>query len=172
MIWRLPRIPGHLLAGAGMALGIHGIIATTGLYATYDGQALANTLAAHEADGLAVINAEYNAEINFLARLTTHVALTPDSAKPDRLGAGSPKWRDLWPRKRKPADGSAAAGFPFLRARLGPVAGHHGYFSGINPFGLNRSTNSNTTPSVTRPQMRGGIDQMRFQRARRQRMVR
>ncbi|GLS87800.1 hypothetical protein GCM10010873_27740 [Cypionkella aquatica] len=77
-IWRLPRIPGHLLAGAGVALGIHAIIATTGLYAAYDGQSLANTLAPHEADGLAVINNEYNAEINFLARLTTPVALTPD----------------------------------------------------------------------------------------------
>ena len=78
LIWRMPRIPGHLLAGAGLALGIHGIIVTTGLYAAYDGQSLANTLATHEADGLAVINAEYNAEINFLARLTTNVTLTPD----------------------------------------------------------------------------------------------
>jgi 4-amino-4-deoxy-L-arabinose transferase-like glycosyltransferase len=78
LIWRLPRIPGHLLAGAGVALGLHGIIATTGLYAAYDGQSLANSLAPHEAGGLAVINGEYNAEINFLARLTTPVALTPD----------------------------------------------------------------------------------------------
>lgn len=77
-VWRLPRIPGHLLAGAGVALGLHGVIASTGLYAAYDGQALANTLAMHEADGLAVFNAEYNAEINFLARLTSDVALTPD----------------------------------------------------------------------------------------------
>jgi len=80
LIWRLPRIPGHLLAGAGAALGIHAIIASTGLYETYDGQALANTLVPYEADGLAVINAEYNAEINFLARLTTPVTLTPDLA--------------------------------------------------------------------------------------------
>ncbi|MDZ4396012.1 hypothetical protein [Cypionkella sp.] len=80
LIWRLPRIPGHLLAGTGLALGIHGIIATTGLYAAYDGQSLANTLAPHEADGLAVSNAEYNAEINFLGRLTSPVALTPDLA--------------------------------------------------------------------------------------------
>jgi hypothetical protein len=78
LIWRLPRIPGHLLAGAGVALGLHGIIATTGLYAAYDGQSLANSLAPHEAGGLAVINGEYNAEIYFLARLTTPVALTPD----------------------------------------------------------------------------------------------
>ena len=78
LIWRLPSIPGHLLAGIGLTLGIHAIIATTGLYAAYDGQALATTLAADEAEGLAVTNAEYNAEINFLARLTTNVALTPD----------------------------------------------------------------------------------------------
>lgn len=78
LIWRLPRIPGHLLSGIGLTLGIHGIIATTGLYAAYDGQALASTLAIYETDGLAVTNAEYNAEINFLARLTTPVALTPD----------------------------------------------------------------------------------------------
>lgn len=78
LIWRLPRIPGHLLAGAGVALGLHAVIASTGLDAAYDGQSLATTLAQHEADGLAVTNAEYNAEINFLARLTTAVALTPD----------------------------------------------------------------------------------------------
>ncbi|OZA16770.1 MAG: hypothetical protein B7Y02_02865, partial [Rhodobacterales bacterium 17-64-5] len=78
LIWRLPRIPGHLLAGAGVTLGIHGLIVSTGLYATYYGQNLATTLAAYESDGLAVTNAEYNAEINFLARLTTPVALTPD----------------------------------------------------------------------------------------------
>ena len=78
LIWRLPRIPGHLLAGVALTLGLHGIIATTGLYAAYDGQALANILATYEANGLAVTNAEYNAEINFLARLTTPIALTPD----------------------------------------------------------------------------------------------
>jgi 4-amino-4-deoxy-L-arabinose transferase-like glycosyltransferase len=78
LIWRLPRIPGHLLAGAGLTLGIHAIIASTGLYAAYDGQRLATTLASNEEGGLAVINEEYNAEINFLARLTTKVALTPD----------------------------------------------------------------------------------------------
>jgi 4-amino-4-deoxy-L-arabinose transferase-like glycosyltransferase len=75
---QLPRIPGHLLAGVGFALGLHGVIATTGLYPAYDGQNLANQIALRAADGLAVTNAEYHAEINFLARLTTPVALTPD----------------------------------------------------------------------------------------------
>lgn len=109
LIWRLPRIPGHVLAGAGVALGLHGIIATTGLYAAYDGQALANTLAGHEADGLAVINAEYNAEINFLARLTTNVALTPDpesltawaQAHPNGVFFGRVKENPLTPRPQQ-----------------------------------------------------------------------
>ncbi len=77
-VLRLPRLSGHVLAGLGLSLGLHGIVASTGLYAAYDGRGLARTLAAHEAAGLAVTNAEYNAEINFLARLTTPVALTPD----------------------------------------------------------------------------------------------
>jgi 4-amino-4-deoxy-L-arabinose transferase-like glycosyltransferase len=75
---RLPRIPGHLLAGVGLALGLHGVVATTGLYSAYDGQNLANQIALRAANGLAVTNSEYHAEVNFLARLTTPVALTPD----------------------------------------------------------------------------------------------
>jgi 4-amino-4-deoxy-L-arabinose transferase-like glycosyltransferase len=88
---QLPRIPGHLLAGVGLALGLHGVIATTGLSAAYDGQTLANTLALHQADGLAVTNAEYNAEINFLGRLTTPVALTPDLQSLAKWAEAHPK---------------------------------------------------------------------------------
>ncbi len=80
MIWRLPTLPGHLLAGVGLALGLHGVIATTGLYAAYDGRPLAAQLAAHPEGGLAVTNAEYHAEINFLARLTAPVAHLTDAA--------------------------------------------------------------------------------------------
>jgi 4-amino-4-deoxy-L-arabinose transferase-like glycosyltransferase len=77
--WRLPRLSGHVLAGVGLALGIHGVIATTALSGLYNGSALATALASRAPQGLAVINAEYNAEINFLGRLTTPVALTPDA---------------------------------------------------------------------------------------------
>lgn len=79
MIWRLPTLPGHLLAGVGLALGLHGVIATTGLYAAYDGRPLAAVLASHAGDGLAVTNAEYHAEINFLAGLTAPVAHLTDA---------------------------------------------------------------------------------------------
>lgn len=79
-VWRLPTLPGHLLAGAGVALGLHGVIATTGLYAAYDGRPLAAQLAVHADAGLASFNAQYHAEINFLAGLTSPVALLTDAA--------------------------------------------------------------------------------------------
>ncbi len=79
-IWRLPTLPGHLLAGVGLALGLHGVIATTGLYAAYDGRPMAAILASHAEAGLAVTNAEYHAEINFLAGLTAPVAHLTDAA--------------------------------------------------------------------------------------------
>ncbi len=79
-VWRLPTLPGHLLAGVGLALGLHGVIATTGLYAAYDGRPLAAILASHAEAGLAVTNAEYHAEINFLAGLTAPVAHLTDVA--------------------------------------------------------------------------------------------
>lgn len=79
-LWRLPTLPGHMLAGVGVALGLHGVIATTGLYAAYDGRPLAAILASHAGAGLAVTNAEYHAEINFLAGLTAPVAHLTDAA--------------------------------------------------------------------------------------------
>jgi 4-amino-4-deoxy-L-arabinose transferase-like glycosyltransferase len=75
---RLPLIQGHILAGAGFALGLHGVIATTALYPAYDGRPLAETLAASAANGLAVIDYSYNAEFNFLGRMTDPVA-TPQT---------------------------------------------------------------------------------------------
>lgn len=75
---RLPLIQGHILAGAGFALGLHGVIATTALYPAYDGRPMAGILAASAAEGLAVIDYSYNAEFNFIARMTTPVA-TPQT---------------------------------------------------------------------------------------------
>lgn len=72
---RLKLIPGHLMAGVGVALGLHGVIATTGLYAEFAGRELNALVAAHAGQGVAVINHEYNAEFNFAPRLTTPVAL-------------------------------------------------------------------------------------------------
>lgn len=79
-VWRLPSLPRHLLAGVGLALGLHGVIATTGLYAAYDGRPMAAILASHAEDGLAVTNTEYHAEINFLAGLTAPVAHLTEAA--------------------------------------------------------------------------------------------
>jgi 4-amino-4-deoxy-L-arabinose transferase-like glycosyltransferase len=71
-------LAGNLVAGAGLALALHGVILLTSLYKTYDGHTLAMRIAELAPQGLAVTNAEYNAEVNFLGRLTTPIALTPD----------------------------------------------------------------------------------------------
>jgi 4-amino-4-deoxy-L-arabinose transferase-like glycosyltransferase len=73
-LWRLPLMAGHLVAGLGVALGLHGIVAGTALYAAYDGRPIAAKLANAEAQGLAVTDANYHAEFNFLARLGQPVA--------------------------------------------------------------------------------------------------
>lgn len=87
---RLPLIQGHLLAGAGVALGLHAVIAGTGLYAAYDGRHIADTLAASADKGLAVIDYSYNAEFNFIARMTTRVATPADAAELAAWAAAHP----------------------------------------------------------------------------------
>jgi 4-amino-4-deoxy-L-arabinose transferase-like glycosyltransferase len=72
-------LAGNLAAGVGLALALHGLVALTSLHDTYDGHTLALRLAEAAPQGLAVTNAEYNAEVNFLGRLTAPVALTPDA---------------------------------------------------------------------------------------------
>lgn len=76
---RLPLIAGHVLAGFGLTLGLHGVIATTGLYAAYDGREIAGLVAQEAGNGLATTQAPYHAEFNFAARLTEPVA-TPNGA--------------------------------------------------------------------------------------------
>jgi 4-amino-4-deoxy-L-arabinose transferase-like glycosyltransferase len=79
-LWHLTNraLAANLVAGAGLALALHGVIVLTSLYETYDGQTLATRLADLAPQGLAVSNLEYNAEVNFLGRLTAPIALTPD----------------------------------------------------------------------------------------------
>lgn len=77
---RLPLIGGHLLAGIGLALGLHGVIVSTGLYDAYDGRHIATVLQTRADKGLAVIDYSYNAEFNFIARLTAPVATPADAA--------------------------------------------------------------------------------------------
>ena len=79
-LWRLPLIAGHVLAGVGLTLGLHGVIATTGLYAAYDGRYLAAVIAQEAGNGLATTNAPYHAEFNFAARLKQPVATPKDAA--------------------------------------------------------------------------------------------
>ena len=78
LVWRLPLVSGHTLAGVVVALGLHGVVATTGLYAAYDGQPMAQALAAGQ--GLATTEVQYHAQFNFAARLTEAVA-TPQTAQ-------------------------------------------------------------------------------------------
>ena len=73
--WRLPLVAGHTLAGAGLSLAIHGLIAATALYPAFDAHTLVPRLKAAEAGGLAVSGMPYNAEFNFVARLTQPVAV-------------------------------------------------------------------------------------------------
>ena len=81
LCWRLDFLPGHALAGVGLALGLHGLVYSTALYQIYEGKALADLVLQHAADGIAVTNLEYNAEFNFAARLTAPVALPQSKAE-------------------------------------------------------------------------------------------
>lgn len=78
---RLPLIAGHVLAGVGLTLGLHGVIATTGLYAAYDGREMAVLLAQEQGFGLATTQTPYHAEFNFAAGLTAPVATPKDAAE-------------------------------------------------------------------------------------------
>jgi len=81
---RLPLIAGHAAAGTVLALGLHLVVAATALYPTYDGSGIAAALASYEAGGLAVTDHNYQAEFNFLARLTAPIA---QPANPAELAA-------------------------------------------------------------------------------------
>ena len=76
--WRTRGIWGGAVAGVGLVLALHALIAGTGLRGGYDATAIAARLSAVEARGLAVTGMRYNAEFDFPARLTAPVA-TPDS---------------------------------------------------------------------------------------------
>jgi hypothetical protein len=78
--WATPGMGGFAVAGAGLVLLLHGLIAVTDLRAGYDARSIARRLAAAEAGGLAVFGMPYNAEFNFAARLTTPVATPADTA--------------------------------------------------------------------------------------------
>ncbi len=77
----LPFVAGHLVAGAGLALSVHLLIAASPLYGQHDGHALAARLAAAERGGIAMTGYDYEAQFNFLARLTQPVAVpgTPEA---------------------------------------------------------------------------------------------
>ena len=73
--WVTPGIGGFVVAGVGLVLAVHALIAGTGLRQGYDASAIAARLAAAEAGGIATTGKPYNAEFNFPARLTTPVAV-------------------------------------------------------------------------------------------------
>ena len=77
---RLPLIAGQVLAGVGLTVGMHGVIATTGLYAAFDGRQMATLLAQEAGFGLATTQEPYHAEFNFAAGLATPVATPKDAA--------------------------------------------------------------------------------------------
>ncbi|MGD9916817.1 MAG: ArnT family glycosyltransferase [Paenirhodobacter sp.] len=78
---RLPRAAGMATLGLGLVLGLAGLIGTTALEPAYDSAPIAHELAAHEAQGIAVVTDRYNAEFGFEGRLTQPVDLPePDQA--------------------------------------------------------------------------------------------
>lgn len=88
--WRLPMRPAHLLAGAGVAVLAHLLIATTTLRATHDAGTIAARLAPVAGRGLAVAGTAYNAEFNFAARLTGPVAAPATPAELAAWAAAHP----------------------------------------------------------------------------------
>jgi 4-amino-4-deoxy-L-arabinose transferase-like glycosyltransferase len=100
--WRLGRVRGQFLLGAGSAIALHVLIATSGLYTTYDAGKIADRLAAAEANGIAVAGIPYNAEFNFRARLTTPVAAPADAAGLRSWAEAHPDGLLFGPVKRVP----------------------------------------------------------------------
>lgn len=82
--WVTPGIGGPAVAGMGLVIVLHALIAGTGLRQGYDGSTIAARLSAAAPGGLALVGMPYNAEFNFMARLTTKVA-TPQT--PEELAA-------------------------------------------------------------------------------------
>lgn len=82
--WATPGIGGPAVAGMGLVIVLHALIAGTGLRQGYEGGPIAARLSAAEAGGLALTGMPYNAEFNFMARLTEKVA-TPATPE-DLLG--------------------------------------------------------------------------------------
>ncbi|MCA0273673.1 MAG: glycosyltransferase family 39 protein [Proteobacteria bacterium] len=78
--WATPGIGGPVVAGMGLVIVLHALIAGTGLRKGYDGGDISARLSAAEAGGLALTGMRYNAEFNFMARLTQKVA-TPATAE-------------------------------------------------------------------------------------------
>ena len=100
--WRIGRFRGQALLGAGTAIAIHVLIATSGLYAAYDAGQIADRMAAAEANGIAVAGMPYNAEFNFRARLTTPVATPADAASLRSWAGAHPDGLLFAPLRRAP----------------------------------------------------------------------
>jgi hypothetical protein len=78
--WRMPSFAAHAVMGLGLAVALHVLIATSGLYAAYDSAPIIARIKAAEPGGLAISGMPYNAEFNFSARLTRPVATPGDPA--------------------------------------------------------------------------------------------
>lgn len=79
--WRMRGLRGTALAGVGLVLAAHGLIAGSTLYSAYDPRPIAARMAAHDGP-IAIAGIDYNAEFNFSARLTRPVeVLRADEAK-------------------------------------------------------------------------------------------
>ncbi|MFD2172847.1 ArnT family glycosyltransferase [Rhodobacter lacus] len=87
LVWVLPRAAGLSVAGLGLMLGGLGLIATTGLGASYDSAPIAREMAAHEAAGLATVTGRYNSEFGFEGRLTRKVDVLTAEEAPQWLAA-------------------------------------------------------------------------------------
>ncbi len=95
---RLPFLAGQVAAGAGLALCLHGLVASTGLSTVYRIHHLAERVAA--APDVALVGMPYNAEFNFAARLRHPVDLPQDAVALDRWVADHPDGLVIGPVSR------------------------------------------------------------------------
>ena len=80
LTWRLRGFMGAMVLSLGALLATNLLIGTTRLHDVYSTAPIAEKLAPHEADGLAILDGDYHAQFNFAGRLTRPVALLPDAA--------------------------------------------------------------------------------------------
>ena len=98
--WRLPVLGGHLAIGAGLAIGVHLLVAGTAIHSAYDARTISARLSAAAPGGLAITGMPYNAEFDFTARLTDPIAVLGSPAEVQAWAASHPQGLLIGPVKQ------------------------------------------------------------------------